>query len=197
MVSTYIHVCDYMWIKLLNVLMVGSVDSTLQGIKLFFCNPLQWRHNGRNSVSIHQPHDCLLNRLFRRRSKKTSKLRVTGLCVGIHRWPVNSPHKWLVTRKMFPFNDVFIGIKLFFCNLQHIATTIHATDALQWRWINLKKYGYINHIIHWKPMILRKWNKTTLCAYCMGHNILFAVGSIFGIVEVSTQGELKYLSIDM
>ena len=29
-----------------------------------------------------QPHDCLLNRLFRRKSKKTSKLRVTGLCVG-------------------------------------------------------------------------------------------------------------------
>ena len=43
---------------------------------------LRWRHNGRDSVSIHQPHDCLRNRLFRRRSKKTSKLRVTGLCVG-------------------------------------------------------------------------------------------------------------------
>ena len=43
---------------------------------------IQWRHNGRNSVSNHQPHDCLLNRLFRRRSKKTSKLRVTGLCAG-------------------------------------------------------------------------------------------------------------------
>ena len=25
---------------------------------------------------------------------------------GIHRWPVNSPHKWPVTRKMFPFDDV-------------------------------------------------------------------------------------------
>ena len=25
---------------------------------------------------------------------------------GIHRWPVNSPHKGPVTRKMFPFNDV-------------------------------------------------------------------------------------------
>ena len=24
----------------------------------------------------------------------------------IHRWPVNSPHKWPVTRKMFPFDDV-------------------------------------------------------------------------------------------
>ena len=44
--------------------------------------PLQWRHNGRDSVSNHQPHDCSLNRLFRRRSKKTSKLRVTGLCAG-------------------------------------------------------------------------------------------------------------------
>ena len=45
------------------------------------CFALQWRHNGHDSVSNHQPHDCLLNRLFRRRSKKTSKLRVTGLCV--------------------------------------------------------------------------------------------------------------------
>ena len=27
---------------------------------------------------------------------------------GIHRWPVNSPHKWLVTLKMFPFDDVII-----------------------------------------------------------------------------------------
>ena len=43
---------------------------------------LRWRHNGRYSVSNHQPHGCLLNRLFRRRSKKTSKLRVTGLCAG-------------------------------------------------------------------------------------------------------------------
>ena len=43
---------------------------------------LLWRINGHDSVSNHQPHDCLLNRLFRRRSKKTSKLFVTGLCAG-------------------------------------------------------------------------------------------------------------------
>ena len=43
---------------------------------------LLWRHNGHDGVSNHQPHDCLLNRLFRRRSMKTSKLRVTGLCAG-------------------------------------------------------------------------------------------------------------------
>ena len=54
---------------------------------------LEWRHNGRDGVSNHQPHDCLLNRLFRRRTKKTSQIRVTGLGRRIHQWPVNSPHK--------------------------------------------------------------------------------------------------------
>ena len=39
-------------------------------------------HNKRDGVSNHRRHDCLLNRLFTRRSKKTSKLRVTGLCEG-------------------------------------------------------------------------------------------------------------------
>ena len=43
---------------------------------------LQWRHNGHDGISNHQPHDCLLNRLFGRKSKKTSELCLTGLCVG-------------------------------------------------------------------------------------------------------------------
>ena len=43
---------------------------------------LQWRHNRRDSVSNHRPHDCLRKRLFRRRSKKKSKLRVSGLSAG-------------------------------------------------------------------------------------------------------------------
>ena len=71
---------------------------------------LRWRHNDHDSVSNHQPLGCLLNRLFRRRSKKTSKLRVTGLCVGNSPGPVNSPHKGPVTRKMFPFDDVIMGV---------------------------------------------------------------------------------------
>ena len=41
---------------------------------------LQWRHNEHDGVSNHHPHDCLLKCLFRSRSKKTSKLLVTGLC---------------------------------------------------------------------------------------------------------------------
>ena len=67
--------------------------------------PLQWCFNGCDGISNHQPHDCLLNCLFRLRSKKTSKLLVISLCDGS---PVNSLHKGPVTRTMFPFDDVII-----------------------------------------------------------------------------------------
>ena len=49
---------------------------------LVFWLSLEWRHNGHDCVSNHQPRNCLLNRLFGYRSKKTSKLPVTGLCAG-------------------------------------------------------------------------------------------------------------------
>ena len=62
------------------------VDYTLYGESLITCEfvnmlstrvaecfftrvALRWRHNGGDSVSNHQPNDCLLNRLFGRRSK--------------------------------------------------------------------------------------------------------------------------------
>ena len=62
-------------------------------------SPLQWRHNMHDGVSNHQPHDCLLNRLFRRRSKKTSQVPSLAFVRGIHRWPVKSLHKGPVTRE--------------------------------------------------------------------------------------------------
>ena len=75
---------------------------------------LQWRHNERDGVSNLRRVDCLLNRLFVHESKETLKLRVTVLCEGNHRRPVDSPHKGPVTRKMFPFDDVtMIDTKLY------------------------------------------------------------------------------------
>ena len=69
---------------------------------------LQWRHNGRDSVLNHRPHDCLLNRLFRRRSKKTSKLRVTDLCAANSPGTGEFPAQKASNRKMFPFADVIM-----------------------------------------------------------------------------------------
>ena len=71
---------------------------------------LQWRHNRHDGVSNNQPHDCLLNCLFRRGSKKTSKSLSLAFVRGINRWPVNSPHKWPVTWKMFSLDDIIMGI---------------------------------------------------------------------------------------
>ena len=50
-------------------------------------SPLQWHHNECDDVSNHQCLECLLSRLFWRRSKKTSKLHVTGLCEGTSDFP--------------------------------------------------------------------------------------------------------------
>ena len=67
---------------------------------------LHWRHNGHDSVSNHQPCDCLLICLFRRDQRWYQSSASLAFVWGIHRRPVNSPHKWPVTRKMFPFDDV-------------------------------------------------------------------------------------------
>ena len=66
-----------------NMFMVPRLefDNSIFYIKTFWWT-LQWRRNERDGVSNHQAHDCFLNRLSRRRSKKTSKLRVTGFCGG-------------------------------------------------------------------------------------------------------------------
>ena len=77
----------HMWICRLdyvNTISCSRPSSQFISLQMCFSKvlSLRWRHNGCDSISNHQPHHCLLNRLFRRRSKKTSKLRVTGLCAG-------------------------------------------------------------------------------------------------------------------
>ena len=75
---------------------------------------LHWRHNERSGVLNHQPHDCLFNCFFRRRSKKTPKLRVTGLCPGNSSMTGEFPHKGPVTRKILQFDDVIMSSEIFF-----------------------------------------------------------------------------------
>ena len=72
---------------LLEQLSLDSISKSIQYNSFEYWTPLnhpplQLRHNGHDGVSNHQPHDCLHKRFFRYRSKKTSKLRVTGLCEG-------------------------------------------------------------------------------------------------------------------
>ena len=83
---------------------------------IHFLNLLQWRHNeleASQTTSITIVYSTVYSR---RRSKKASKLRASLAFVrGIHRSPVNSPHKGQVTRKMFPFDDVIMSFVNNYC----------------------------------------------------------------------------------
>ena len=72
--------------------------------------PLRWRHNGCDSVSNHQPRECLLRRLIRRTSKKTSKLGVTGLCAGNSPETGEFPAQMTSNAEKFPFDDVIMSV---------------------------------------------------------------------------------------
>ena len=92
-------------------------DRTRPGvIKALFVNifvlqnylSLLWRHNGRDGASNHQPHDYWLNLYSGKDQRKHQSAASLAFVRGIHRWPVNSPHKDPVTRKMFLVYDVII-----------------------------------------------------------------------------------------
>ena len=68
---------------------------------------LQWRHNDRDGVSNNRRLDCFYSTICSDVGQRKHQISASLAFVwGIHRWPVNSPHKWLVTRKMLPFDDV-------------------------------------------------------------------------------------------
>ena len=71
---------------------------------------LQWRHNESDGVSNHQPQYCYSTVYSGADQRKHQSSVSLAFVLGIHRWPVNSPHKSPVTRKRFPFGDVIMKI---------------------------------------------------------------------------------------
>ena len=86
---------------------------------------LQWRHNGYDSVSNHQPRDCLLNRLFRRRPKKTSKLRVTGFCAGNSPGTGDFPAQMASNAENYPFDHAIMVWHFTACLVQEHVSLRH------------------------------------------------------------------------
>ena len=84
------------------------------------CITLQCRYNECDGVSNHQPRDCLLSIYWGQDQRKHQSSASLAFVRGIHRWPVNSPHKRPVSRKIFPIDDVIVscyGIHVFFWEL--------------------------------------------------------------------------------
>ena len=129
---------------------------------------LQWRHNDHDGVSNHKPYGCLLNLLFRPRSKKTSKLRVTGLCVGNSPGPVKSLHKGPVTRKMFPFDGVNMsGDKLLPAkwrpfSLDYKVSTLLQNYPCQWIVVNISRPRLMAAILQTTFRIGFSWRRVDI-----------------------------------
>ena len=117
-------------------------------IDSFDVSSLQWRHNGHDGVSNLQPHDCLLNHLFKAQIKETSKLRVTGLCVGISPVTGEFPAQRASNAENATIDDVIMSMTniVLICILKLIILGI---SALYW-WIHATIYfrfvthGYLN-----------------------------------------------------
>ena len=79
----------------------------------FHINPkhshaLQWRHNmiASQITSLTNVYSTVYSGADQRKHQSSASLAFVR---GIHRGPVNSLHKWPVTRKMFPFDDIIMG----------------------------------------------------------------------------------------
>ena len=82
--------------------MVGWSDS------YFLTQPLQWRHNERDGfqiTSVTIVYSTICSGVDQRKHQSSASLVFVR---GIHRWPVNSPHKGPVTPKIFQFDDVIM-----------------------------------------------------------------------------------------
>ena len=111
-------------------------------MEMNLCITLLWRHNERDSVSNHQRLYCLLKRLFRRRSKIISKLRVTGLCAwnspGTGEFPAQKASNaenvsiwWLHHEKLYDVVSEFIWRPASPMRIRHLNSD--ATYSVGWK----------------------------------------------------------------
>ena len=128
---------------------------------------LQRRHNEHDGVPNHQPHGCLLNRLFRRRSKKASKLRVTALWEGNS--PVTGEFEGPITLKMFPFDDVVMWSAYFIEFWTRHKTSCHMNGWPVRGWGNF----FANEFWHVKRFIIK------------GHATIFSENTINRLPRIS------------
>ena len=121
---------------------------------------LQWRHNGRDGVSDHQPYDCSLNCIFKEQIKENFQSSASLASVReIHRWPVNSPRKGPVTRKMFPFDDVIMWMENIFGspNTRHLPGGIVRVWVKTWSCLRcmliIKTFEVKANLTKWCPTL--------------------------------------------
>ena len=111
---------------------------------------LRWRHNGGDSLTI--VYSTVYSGADQSKHQSSPSLAFVW---GIHRGPVNSPHKWPVTRNMFSFDDVIMwmlctkhhyNVKTIFKKTSHChikSGSLISQFTSRWFFINLKRIGVL------------------------------------------------------
>ena len=108
-VTSVARVQSYNPIKSVNINQL--LNDSLAKIRQNKTNPyisLRWRHNdhaGVSNTSLTVVYSIVYSGVNQRKHQSSASLAFVR---EIHRGPVNFPHKWPVTRKMFPFDDVIM-----------------------------------------------------------------------------------------
>ena len=123
---------------------------------------LRWRHNGRDSVSITSltiVYSTVYSGADQSKHQSSASLAFVW---GIHRGPVNSPHKWSVTRKMFPIDDVIMERDIFTSEIHaNKACMDSVTQITLWTWkgktadATLLRRAYVHVCTRAKPCWLK------------------------------------------
>ena len=107
--NTYAYTYTYMWNKLKFIANTKTISS-------HYCDVIM---SPSKITSFTIVYSIVYSGTDQRKHQSSASLAFVR---GIHRRPVNSPHKWPVTRKMFPFDDVIMTFILMF---SHIDTWQH------------------------------------------------------------------------
>ena len=84
--------------------------------------------------------------------RKYQSLASLAIVRGIHRWPVDSPHKRPVTRKMFPFDDVFMQWHSFVAVPMHIQPEIRIVSSGV-RYLNNFSFRFFGGLSSWPALL--------------------------------------------
>ena len=130
---------------------------------------LQWCHNEHDGVSNHQPHGCLLDHLFRHRSKKTSRLQDTPGPL----WGEFNGDQWIPAQMASNMEKISIWWH------HHVAGVIHhlwsspksdwytKVTSNQWTHMSMSsKYPSKYQLFHWTDLRLcHKYLETEMLSF--------------------------------
>ena len=147
------HALPLKWnVRVFTMNMINNTQFARYGVIEIYYNDVVMGAIASQITSLTIVYSTVHSDADQRKHRSSSSLAFVW---GIHRGPVNSPHKWPVTRKMFPFDDVIMfqcgfktGAKFYPCRNRAVYNFVLNWSSLRWDSVVLKGQYYIRLIYH-------------------------------------------------